>query len=133
MGAAVDRIFRLNGAVPQDPAVAEWMHDHPGELGTLAQTYFDRVRACGPDVCELMHDGCPTACVGDVALAYVNAFTHHANLGFFRGVELQDPARLLEGSGKLMRHVKLKPGVPLNSDAVLALIQQAYRNVKALQ
>ena len=129
----MDRIFRLNGAVPQDPAVAEWMHDHPDELGTLAQKYFDRARACGLDVCELMHDGCPTACVGDVALAYVNAFTRHADLGFFRGAELQDPSRLLEGSGKFMRHVKLRPGVPLNSDAVLALIQQAYWNVKALQ
>lgn len=50
----MDRIFRLNSAVPQDPAVAEWMHDPPDELGTLAQGYFDRVRACGPDVCELM-------------------------------------------------------------------------------
>lgn len=129
----MDRIFRLNGAVQQDPAVDEWMRDHPDELGTLAQKYFDRVRACGLDVYELMHDGCPTACVGDVALAYVNAFTHHVNLGFFRGAELQDPAGLLEGNGKFMRHIKLKPGVPVNSDAVLALIQQAYRNVKTIQ
>ena len=56
---------------------------------------------------ELLHDGHPTACVADAAFAYVNAFTAHVNVGFFRGAELVDPARMLEGTGRYMRHVKL--------------------------
>jgi hypothetical protein len=40
-----------------------------------------------------MHDGCPTACVGDAAFGYVAAFRDHVNVGFFFGALLQDPAR----------------------------------------
>ena len=68
------------------------------------------MRACGDDVRELIHDGCPVACVEDAPFAYVNSFKSHVNVGFFNGASLDDPARLSEGSGKRMRHVKLKPG-----------------------
>jgi hypothetical protein len=39
-------------------------------------------------------------------------FTAHVNVGFFRGAELSDPNGLLQGTGKFMRHVKLRPGAP---------------------
>jgi hypothetical protein len=89
------------------------------------------MRACGTDVREVMHDGCPTACVRDAAFGYVAVFRAHANVGFFRGAELDDPRRLLEGTGKRMRHVKVRPGVGLESAALAALIRAAYENVKA--
>jgi len=73
------------------------------------------MRACGDDVRELIHDGCPVACVEDVAFGYVNAFRSHVNVGFFHGAALKDPAGLLEGAGKRMRHVKLKPMQSFNS------------------
>ena len=85
------------------------MHEHSGELGAIAQRWFEVMRDCGDDVRELLHDGHPTACIGDAAFAYVNAFTAHVNVGFFRGAEIADPDRLLEGTGKFMRHVKLRP------------------------
>lgn len=50
------------------------------------------------------------ACVDEAAFGYVNAFTDHVNVGFFLGALLKDPARLLEGTGKRGRHVKLRPG-----------------------
>lgn len=65
------------------------------------------MRACGDDVRELLHDGHPTACVREAAFGYVNAFTSHVNVGFFRGAEIDDPDGPLEGTGKFMRHVKL--------------------------
>jgi hypothetical protein len=52
----------------------------------------------------------PTACSDDAAFGYVNAFKDHVNVGFFYGALLRDPAHLLEGTGKRMRHVKLRPG-----------------------
>ena len=78
-----------------------------------------------------MHDGCPVACVEDVPFGYVNVFKAHVNVGFFFGAELQDTTGLLEGSGKRMRHAKLKPGSELDSSALIALIDAAYRDVKA--
>jgi hypothetical protein len=100
-------------------------------LGTIAQQWFEVMRKCGNEVRELMHDGCPTACLGDAAFGYVNVFTSHVNVGFFHGAELPDPARLLQGSGKYMRHVKLKPGEATNAAALSKLIELAYSDIKA--
>ena len=124
-------LFRLNGAVERDPAIDGWMKDHAGELGAIAQEWFAEMRKCGDEVRELLHDGCPTACLGDAAFAYVNVFTSHVNVGFFQGASLPDPARLLLGTGKFMRHVKLKPGMTTNAAALRRLIKVAYSDVKA--
>jgi len=78
-----------------------------------------------------MHDGCPTACVGDAAFGYVNAFTSHVNVGFFFGALLNDPGGLLEGTGKRGRHVKLRPGQAVDAAALAGLIETAYADIKA--
>lgn len=96
----------------------------------LAQPWFDQMRACGDDVRELLHDGHPTACVGDAAFGYVNAFSAHVNVGFFQGASLADPAGLLEGDGKRMRHVKLRWGQPVNTAALSELIAAAYQDMQ---
>lgn len=96
----------------------------------MVRPWFERMRACGTDVGELLHHDCPTACVGDAAFGYVNAFSAHANVGFFYGAALVDPAGLLEGSGKRMRHVKLRYGQPIEVDALTELITAAYRDIR---
>ena len=127
----MEKLFRLSLGVRRDPAVEAWLSRQAGELGAIARTWFARLRACGFDVLEMMHDGCPVVCVKDVPFAYVNVFKAHANVGFFLGAELEDPARLLEGNGRRMRHVKVRPGAPLDSKALGALIQESYADVKA--
>ena len=107
------------------------MREHSGELGDIARRWFEVMRACGDDVRELLHDGHPTACVGEAAFGYVNQFTAHVNVGFFRGAEHDDPEGLLEGTGKLMRHVKLAPERPIDTVALLKLITTAYADMKA--
>jgi hypothetical protein len=124
-------LFRLNGAVQRDPAIDLWMKEHGGELGTIAQKWFEVMRKCGDEVRELLHDGCPTACLGDAGFGYVNVFTSHVNIGFFQGASLPDPASLLQGTGKFMRHVKLKPGTATNVAALWRLIEAAYSDIKA--
>ena len=84
------------------------------------------MRDCGDDVRELLHDGHPTACVGDAAFGYVNAFKAHVNVGLFRGVDIADPESLLEGTGKFMRHVKLRPERDVDGMALMKLIETAY-------
>jgi hypothetical protein len=124
-------LFRLNGAVERDPAIDSWMKEHTGELGAIAHQWFEVMRKCGDEVRELLHDGCPTACLGDAAFAYVDVFTSHVNVGFFQGAALPDPARLLQGTGKFMRHVKLRPGTAANAVALSRLIDAAYSDIKA--
>jgi hypothetical protein len=125
-----DALFLLPGGTKRDPAVDAWLSDQATELGVIAIEWFEQIRACGDDVFELMHDGYATACVEDAAFAYVGVFKAHVNVGFFLGADLNDPAGLLEGSGKRMRHVKLKPGEPVDREALGALIEQAYADVK---
>ncbi len=55
----------------------------------------------------------------------------HVNIGFFHGDALSDPARLLQGEGKFMRHVKLATGAAENEQALEALIAAAYLDIKA--
>lgn len=102
-----------------------WLNGQAAELGPLAARWFERMRACGPDVRDVMHDGCPTACVEDAAFAYVGVYNAHVNVGFFRGADLHDPRGLLEGTGKRMRHVRIRPGADLDSMALAALIDGA--------
>jgi hypothetical protein len=86
------------------------------------------MRQCGDDVRELMHDGYPVACVGDLLFGYVNVFKTHVNVEFFGGAELDDPAGLLQGTRRLMRHVKLKPGLEINVPELSALVHAAYKD-----
>ena len=123
-------LLRFPGSVKRDPAIEIWMREHPGELGTIAQRWFEVMRDCGDDVRELLHDGHPTACVNDAAFAYVNAFKTHVNVGFFRGAEIADPEGLLEGTGKFMRHVKLKPGSDVDASSLKRLIATAYTDMR---
>jgi hypothetical protein len=106
------------------------MREHPGDLGAIAQRWFDVMRDCGDDVRELLHDGHPTACVADAAFGYVNAFKAHVNVGFFRGADIADPESLLEGTGKFMRHVKLRPERDVDGMALMKLIETAYGDMR---
>jgi hypothetical protein len=127
----MSQLLRFPGSVKRDPAIEVWMREHAGELGAIAQRWFDVMRDCGEDVRELLHDGHPTACVGDAAFAYVNAFKAHVNVGFFRGAEIADPEGLSEGTGKFMRHVKLRPERDVDAATLMKLIETAYTDMKS--
>jgi len=123
-------LFRFSSAVARDPAVEAWFSYGDDVLRRLAQPWFEVMRGCGEDVRELIHDGRPTACAEDAAFAYVAAFQAHVNVGFYNGAALPDPAGLLEGAGKRMRHVKLRWGEAVDEAALTALIAAAYSDVR---
>ena len=141
----MSELFRLSGAVQRDPTVDAWFAgsarldpeidalppEPADELRRIARTWFEQMRGCGPDVRELMHDRCPVALVGDAVFGYVNTFTAHVNVGFFYGAMLDDPAGLLEGAGKRMRHVKVRWGQPVNAPALSELIATAYADIRS--
>jgi hypothetical protein len=126
----MDDLLRFNGTVRRDPRIEAWFSGFADPLRLMTREWFERMRGCGADVRELLHDGCPVACVADAPFAYVNAFKAHASVGFFRGAMLADPAGLLEGGGKRMRHVKLRPGKQLDAVALGDLIEAAYRDIR---
>ena len=128
----MDAILRFPNNEKRDPTLETWLSGPPSELSDLVRPWFRKMRECGEDVRELMHDGAPTVCVEDAPFAYVSIHKAHANVGFFHGADLVDPARLLEGTGKRMRHVKLKPGQTINSTALAELIDAAYLHIKLL-
>jgi hypothetical protein len=123
-------LLRFTGAVDRDPAIAKWLDAQPGELASIALTWFSYMRQCGTDVRELMHDGYATACVADAPFAYVGVFTDHVNVGFFHGTSLPDPARLLTGTGKYMRHVKIGRNSAHDASSLEALIVDASRDIR---
>ena len=123
-------LFRLSGAVRRDPEVDAWFAAPDHEMRRLVEPWFARLRTCGADVRELMADDRPTACVGDAAFAYVDAFSAHAAVGFFHGAALADPTHLLEGAGKRMRHTKLRWGQAVDEAALNTLIAEAYRDIR---
>lgn len=123
-------LLRFPSAIPRDPRIESWFSDFADPLRLMTRAWFERMRGCGPDVRELLHDGCPVACVGDAPFAYVNAFKAHSSVGFFHGAMLADPTGLLEGEGKRLRHVKLRPGKELNVGALSDLIDGAYHDVR---
>ena len=125
-----DRL-RFSGAAPYHPAVDDWFAERNDALAKTAHAWFERMRSCGEDVTELVHDGCPVACIGDVPFAYVNAFARHVNVGFFNGAALGDPGALLEGTGRRMRHVKLRPAAPIDARALERLITAACEDARA--
>jgi hypothetical protein len=127
----VTELFLFPSAVRRDPCVDAWFAAPDLKLRVIAQPWFELMRGCGPDVREVLNDGHPTACVGEAAFGYVDAFSAHANVGFFFGATLADPAGLLEGSGKRMRHVKLHWGHPVDDVALSELIAAAYRDIRS--
>jgi hypothetical protein len=124
-------LFHFPEATLNHPDVDEWLSGNPPELFSIAREWFAQFRLCGDDVRELIHDGCPVACVEDAAFGYVNVFRSHVNIGFYTGAFLPDAHQLLEGSRKRMRHIKVRPGQPCDVAAITDLINSAYRNVKA--
>ena len=54
----MDPIFRLPDAVKRGPAIDAWLDAQAAVLGSIARRWFLRMRECGEDVREVIHDGC---------------------------------------------------------------------------
>lgn len=60
----------------------------------------------------------------DVPRVYIHAEPNHVQLGFYRGGELRDPARLLEGKGKHVRFVRINTEADIRTRELAALVTQ---------
>jgi len=64
---------------------------------------------------------------------YIAIFKHHLNLGFYYGADLPDPRGLLEGTGDLMRHIKISDPAQLADPALRELLEAASRHLPRLK
>lgn len=126
----MEKIFLLSDKDCQSIDFDIWLEGKPESLKPITTRWFRAIRDCGPDVQMVFHDGHPVGCIESAPFAYVNAFTKHVNLGFFYGAFLPDDHKLLEGTGKRMRHIKLRPDQEVNETAVEQLLQIAYADIK---
>jgi len=88
------------------------------------------MRKCGDEVRELLHDRLSGGMFGRCAVRLRQCIHFARKRGFFHGAALPDKARLLQGTGKFLRHVKLKPGTATNAAALSMLIDAAYSDIK---
>lgn len=82
------------------------------------------VRDTLPDAREEIKWGRPAYSLRRI-VCYLAAAENHASLGFYRGVELDDPKGLLEGTGKKLRHVKIAKASDIRKRALTALLKRA--------
>jgi hypothetical protein len=57
--------------------------------------------------------------------AYIGIQSSYVNLGFYHGAALRDPTHLLEGTGKRLRHVKIRTDAEVKNAAIAALLRNA--------
>ena len=83
------------------------------------------VRKFAPDLVEAMKYGMPSYTKDDKTVVYIMPASDHINLGFYDGVEFRDPKKLLEGTGKRLRHVKVRGMQGAKDPGLRALVQEA--------
>ena len=109
--------------------------DHARELASLLRKLIIRVM---PDVVEVPWPKMWMASYGvgpkknTEHFCYISAQKDDVNLGFYYGAELPDPEELLQGSGKLLRHVKIREVRAIRSRGLRELLKVAstYRMPK---
>ncbi len=61
---------------------------------------------------------------------YIGAHREHVNLGFYYGAELSDPEEILEGTGRKLRHIKVREVKEVTQPALRHLVQSSLEERK---
>ena len=112
---------------PAKPAsrVDTYVKKLPPETRAVVEALRRLIFDLAPNAREELKWGQPWY-AGSKGVCYVAAFKDHVNLGFARGAELPDPAGRLEGTGKGMRHVKIRSAKEIDA-AVKNLAREAFK------
>lgn len=117
-----------------DPLEEFVNHSEP-KMRNLARKVREYVRSAYPDLIERLDKGYWVIRYGtgekmNDDVAYISTHKAHLNIGFMRGSQLPDPTGLLEGTGKMLRHVKIKKETDLQErgEALRALLDAALED-----
>ena len=113
-----------------DDSLRELLDGFDPEVQRLALSLRARVRDLVPDAQEKVIGGYKSINYGfgrgmRDQFAAIVLHKEHVNLQFHRGVDLPDPRGLLEGTGKAMRHVKIRTDETVRTEEVKELVESA--------
>lgn len=109
-----------------DPRVEAWLAERPRTVRPIAAAARELLDEGLPKARQAIKWGYPTW-VGAGNVVALADHGEHVNLQFYRGARLPDPSGLLEGTGKRMRHVKLRHARDVRTPGVKALVRAAWR------
>lgn len=112
-----------------DPFAA-WLDEVPDSESSLAAAVIAFVRTTVDEVAETMKWNNPCFVVDGSNCLYVAAQDGYVNLGFYEGAHLEDPTDLLEGTGKSMRHVKIRSAAALEDPELAELVSGAVAHAR---
>ena len=108
-----------------DPACQSWIEEQPAEHQTWLAALRQQIVATVPETEESFKWSRPCYAIGGTLFCYLAAAKNYVTIGFHRGAELPDPDGMLEGTGKGMRHLKVRSESDASSKVVRELIHDA--------
>jgi hypothetical protein len=126
----------LNRRPPGDQLL-EFLAPYDLKVGELALALRDMVFNEAPQANETLFRGYAVSLSYSFTSRWTQGFCHivvyqkHVNLGFNRGAQLPDPKGLLEGSGKLIRHIRVDAPGDLKKPYLVGFLRSAIRLSKA--
>jgi hypothetical protein len=104
------------------------------EIAALAEATLERMRVRLPSAVEMVYDNYNALVIGfgpterpSEALFSVVVYPRYVSLAFLTGATLTDPEGVLQGDGKLARHVRVTDPACIDTPAISALMDQAVR------
>ena len=103
---------------------AEWKRDQSAPNQRLIDALSRLVKKAAPEFTPAVKWGQGCWKLGDAPKVYIHAEPDHVQFGFYAGSTLKDPALLLAGSGKHVRHVKVFTTRGIAREPLVALVEQ---------
>ena len=116
-------------ATPAQVPVSEYLRNIPAALRPTMQATRKTIKALAPkSTKEIAYRRWPIRyAVGDKLVCGVGNYSRWISIYLFRGTELDDPDKVLEGTGKSMRHIKLREPKDASRPEVRRMIRQAFK------
>jgi hypothetical protein len=105
-------------------SVTSYENNLQGYRSTIVKKLRSVVRKAAPGARESVKWAQPVFELNG-PFCYIRAHSKHVNLGFFRGAEIKDPDGLLQGTGEMMRHVKVASTKEIDPSAIGKLVRSA--------
>ena len=122
---------------PPRPEYLKFLQPYGREIAELALATRTLALEEAPDSTELIYDAYNAVATGysftgrpSDSFIHIAVYSQWVNLGFNRGSELADPQGLLQGSGRLIRHIKISQPGDLERPMIRELVRAAIARAK---
>lgn len=114
----------MAGSENTNAGVEQFFGCIPAPLGKLAASLRAIVKTAAPQAREEIKWGFPCYTQNSM-LCYIRPAKAHLTFGFYKGASLTDPENLLEGTGKGLRHVKIRRSGDIRANIFSRWIREA--------